>query len=67
MCFREDFQGAPSSVSVSGPEQLAYARSNRCRMISGEPPGSRVTMVRSMAAFSRSPRPSVFGSFWESD
>src|ERR1700686_3899025 len=47
---------ANSSVSASGPNNLPMPDSTRCRMISapGDPPGSRVTTVRSLAAFSRS-------------
>src|SRR6202158_3963477 len=47
---------ANNSVSASGPNSLPMPESTRCRMISapGDPPGSRVTTVRSLAAFSRS-------------
>src|ERR1700685_1167382 len=47
---------ANNSVSASAPKSLPMPDSTRCRMISapGEPPGSRVTTVRSFAAFSRS-------------
>src|SRR5665647_1790815 len=47
---------ANNSVSASGPSSLPMPDSTRCRMISapGDPPGSRVTTVRSLAAFRRS-------------
>src|ERR1700722_10065423 len=47
---------ANSSVSASGPSSLPMPDNTRCLMISapGDPPGSRVTMVRSLAAFRRS-------------
>src|ERR1700690_3330686 len=47
---------ANNSVSASGPSSLPMPDNTRCRMISapGEPPGSRVTMARSLAAFRRS-------------
>src|SRR5664280_2101146 len=47
---------ANNSVSASGPSSLPMPDSTRCRMIAapGDPPGSRVTTVRSLAAFRRS-------------
>src|ERR1700675_1223332 len=47
---------ANKSASASAPSSLPMPDSTRCRMISapGDPPGSRVTTVRSLAAFSRS-------------
>src|SRR6202035_5051099 len=49
---------ANNNVSASGPTSLPMPDKTRCRMISApaEPPGSRVTMVRSLAAFRRSAR-----------
>src|SRR5882757_918649 len=47
---------ANNSVSASGPSSLPMPDSTRWRMISapGEPPGSRVTMARNLAASRRS-------------
>src|SRR5260370_41691156 len=47
---------ANNSVSASAPSSLPIPDNTRCRMISapGDPPGSRVTTVRTLAAFSRS-------------
>src|SRR5438477_1161680 len=47
---------ANNSVSASAPNSLPMPDSTTCRMISapGEPPGSRVTIARSFAAFRRS-------------
>src|SRR5664280_1743657 len=47
---------ANNSVSASGPNSLPMPDRTRCRIISapGDPPGSRVTTARSLAAFRRS-------------
>src|SRR5450631_1410199 len=47
---------ANNRVSASGPSSLPMPDNTRCRMISapGDPPGSRVTIVRNLAASRRS-------------